>query len=76
MVARASVFRIGVGRFPRLRREVGVLAMPGARLDTTRWVESVCKVSPAAGVLQLLVPMVVGAIIDHRCVADGVTVTY
>jgi hypothetical protein len=53
-----------------------VLAMPDARLDTTRRVESVCDVPPGTGVLRLLVPgMVVGVIIDRRCVADGVTVT-
>jgi hypothetical protein len=53
-----------------------VLAMPDARLDTTRRVESVCEVPPGAGVLRVLVPgMGVGVIIDRCCVADGVTVT-
>jgi hypothetical protein len=53
-----------------------VLAMPDARLDITRRVESVFEVPPGAGVLRLLVPgMAVGVIIDHRCVADVVTVT-
>jgi hypothetical protein len=53
-----------------------VLAMPDARLDTTRRVESACEVPPGAGVLRLLVPgMAVGVIIDRRCVADGVRVT-
>jgi hypothetical protein len=76
MVTRASVLGIGVGRISRPRRGVGVLAMPDARLDTTRRVESVCEVPLGAGVLRLLVPgMVVGVIIDRRCVADGVTVT-
>jgi hypothetical protein len=76
MVARASGLGMGVARFSRPRRGVGVLAMPDARLDTTRRVESVCEVPPGAGVLRLLLPgMAVGVIIDRRCVADGVTVT-
>jgi len=53
-----------------------VLAMPDARLVTTRCIQSLCKVLPGAGVLRLLAPsMAVGVIIDRRCVADGVTVT-
>jgi hypothetical protein len=53
-----------------------VLAMPDARLDTTRRVESVCEVPPGAGVLRLLIRgMAVGVIINRCCVADGVTVT-
>ena len=76
MVARASGLGMGVGRFSRPLRGVGVLAMPDARLDTTRRVESVCEVPPGAGVLRLLVPgMAVGVFIDRRCVADGVEVT-
>jgi hypothetical protein len=76
MVTRASGFGMGVGRFSRLQRGVGVLAMPDARLDTTRHVESVCEVPPGAGVLRLLVPgIVVGVMIDEGCVADRVTVT-
>ena len=76
MVALASGFRMGVGRFSRPRRGVGVLAMPDARLDTTECIESVCEVPPGAGVLRLLVPgMAVVVIIDRLCVADGVTVT-
>jgi len=64
---------MGVGRFSRPLREVGVLAMPDAGLDTTRRIESVCEVPLGAGVLQLLVPGVgVGVSIDCRCVADGV----
>jgi hypothetical protein len=75
MIARASGFRMGVGRLSRLLRGVGVLAMPDARLDTTRRVESVCLVPLGAGVLRLLVPgMAVGVIIDCHCVADGVEV--
>jgi hypothetical protein len=74
MVARASGLGMVVGRFSRLRREVGVLAMSDARLNTTRCVESVCEVPSGAGVLRLLVSgMVVAVVIDHRCVADGVT---
>jgi hypothetical protein len=76
MIARASGFMMGVGRFSRLLRGLGVLAMPDAGLDTTRRVESVCMVPLGAGVLRLLVPGVaVGVIIDSRCVADGVEVT-
>jgi hypothetical protein len=67
---------MGVGRFSRPLRGVGVIAMPGAGLDTTRRVESVCMVSLGAGVLPLLVPGVaVGVIIDCRCVVDGVEVS-
>jgi hypothetical protein len=64
---------MGVGRFSRPPRRVGVLAMPDAGLDTMRPVESVCIVPLGAGVLRLLVPGVaVGVIIDRRCVVDGV----
>jgi len=73
MIARDSGLRMGVGRFSRLLRRVGVLAMPDAGLDTTRHVESDCMVLLGAGVLQLLVSSVaVGVIIDRRCVTDGV----
>jgi len=76
MIARASGFGMGVGRFSRSLRGVGVLAMPDAGLDTTRRVESVCMVLLGAGVLRLLVPGVaVGVIIDRRCVVDGVEAT-
>jgi hypothetical protein len=77
MIARASGFGMGVGRFSRPLRGVGVLAMPDSGLDTTRRVESVCVIPLGAGVLRLHVPgVVVGVIIDHRCVADGVEVTH
>ena len=47
-----------------------------AWLDTTRCVESICKVSLDAGILRLLVPgVVVGEFIDRQSVADGVEVT-
>ena len=76
MIARASGLGMGVGRFSRPLRGVGVLAMPDAGLDTTRCVESVCKVPPGAGVLRLLVTGVaVGVFIDRRSVADGVEAT-
>ena len=53
-----------------------MLAMPGARLDTTRRVESVCEVPPGAGVLRLLVTSVaVGVFIDRLSVPDGVEAT-
>jgi hypothetical protein len=51
MVTLASAFAMGVGRIWRPQRGVGVLAMPDARLDTTRLIESVCGVPPRAGVL-------------------------
>jgi len=76
MIARASGLGMGVGRFSRPLRGVGVLAMPDAGLDTTRRIESVCVIPLGPGVLRLLVPGVaVGVIIDRRCVADGVEVT-
>jgi hypothetical protein len=76
MIARASGLGMGVGRFSRPLRGVGVLAMPDAGLDTTRRVESVCKVPPGSGVLQLLVTGVaVGVFIDRHSVADGVEAT-
>ena len=72
MIARASTLWMGVGRFSRLLRGVGVRAMPNAGRDTTRCVE----VPPGAGVLRLLVTGVaVGVFIDRRCVVDGVEVT-
>jgi hypothetical protein len=75
MVGQPSELRMGVGRFPRPRRDGGKLAIPDARLDTMRRVESACEVPPGAGLLQLLIPgMAVGVIIDRHCVADGVTV--
>jgi hypothetical protein len=76
MIARASGFGMGVGRFSRPLRGVGVLAMPDAELDTTRRIEPVCMVPLGAGVLQLLVPGVaVGVSIDRHCVVDGVEAT-
>jgi hypothetical protein len=76
MIARASAFAMGVGRFSRPLRGIGVLAVPDAGLHTTRRVESVCVIPLRAGVLRLLVPgVVVGVIINRRCVAEGVEVT-
>jgi len=67
---------MGVGRFSRPLRGVGVQAMPDAELDTARRVESFCKVPPGAGVLRLLVTGVaVGVFIDCRSSADGVEAT-
>jgi hypothetical protein len=64
---------MGARRFSSPHRGVGVLAMPDARLDTMRRVESVGMVRLGAGELQLLLPcMPDGVIIDRRCVADGV----
>jgi hypothetical protein len=76
MVARTSGLGMGIGRFSRQRRGVGVLAMPDARLHAMRLFESVCEVPLGTGVLRLLVPgKAVGVIIDRRGVADGVAVT-
>jgi hypothetical protein len=75
MIARSSGFGIGVVRFSGPLRGVGVLAMPDARLDTTRRDESICMVPLRPGVLRLLVPGVaVGVIVERRCVADGLEV--
>jgi len=72
MIARASGSGMGVGRFSRPWRGVGVITMLDAGLDTTRRVE----VPPGAGVLRLLVSgMAVGVFVDRRCVVDGVEVT-
>jgi hypothetical protein len=51
MVVQASGLGMGVGRFSRLRRGVGVLAMLEVTLDTTRHIDSVCEVPLGAGVL-------------------------
>jgi len=73
MITRASGLGMGVGKFSRLLRGVGVIAMPNAGLDTTRHIE----IPPGAAVLRLLVTGVaVGVIIDRRCVADRVEVTH
>jgi hypothetical protein len=72
MIARASGLGMGVGRFSRPLRGVGVIPMPNAGLDTTQRV----AVPPGAGVPRLLVTgVVVGVFIDRRCVADGVEFT-
>ena len=55
---------MGVGRFSRLQRGVGVLAMLEAGLDTTRRVESICMIPLGAGVLRLLVPGMAVGVID------------
>jgi hypothetical protein len=76
MIVRVTGFGMGVGRFTRRLRGVGVLAMPDAGLDKMRRVESTCKVPRGAGVQWLLVPtMGIGQVIDRRSAADGVEVT-
>jgi len=71
MIARASLLGMGVGRFSRPLRGVGMIAMPDSGLDTTRPHE----LPLGAGVLLLYVPSVaVGVFIDRRCVADRVEV--
>jgi len=73
MIVRASGLGMGVGRFSRLLRGVGVLAMPDAGLNSTRRTGSVCEVLLGARVLRLLESgVVVGIIIVRHSVADGV----
>jgi len=67
---------MGVGKFSRPLRGVGVLAMPDACLDPTRHIGSVCEVPVGAGALRLLVPGVaVGVSIDRQCLADRLEAT-
>jgi len=76
MINRASRLRMGVGRSSRQLRGVGVQAMPDARLDTMRRVESACEVRLGAGVLRLLVPgAAVGVLTERQCIPAGVEVT-
>ena len=76
LIAWASGLGMGVGRFPRPLKGVGVEAILDATLDTTRRVLSACEVPLGAGVLRLCVPSVaVMVFIDPRCVTDGVEVT-
>jgi hypothetical protein len=76
MVVRASGFGIGVLRFSRPLRGVGVQAMLDGRLDTMQHIESVCEVLPSADVLQLLrAGMEVAVIIERHCVVDVVAIT-
>jgi hypothetical protein len=56
MITWVAGLRLGEERFSRPLGGVGVQAIPDAGLDTTRCVESVCKVPPCVSVLQLLVP--------------------
>jgi hypothetical protein len=64
---------MGVARFSRPRRGVGLGTLPDAGLETMRRVE----VLPGAGVLRLLVHGVaVGVFIDRRCVVGSVEVTH
>jgi len=72
MVAHASGLGMGVGRFSKPQKGVGVIAMLKAELDTTQHV----AVPPGAAVLPMLVTGVaLRVLIDRRCVADGVEVT-
>jgi len=72
MIVRASGLGMGVGRFSRPWRGVGVITMLDEVLDTTRRGE----VPLGAGVLRLLVSGVaVGVCVDRRCAADWVEVT-
>ena len=77
MIARASGLVMGVGRFSRPRKGVGVVTMPDAGLDTAGLETARCvEVTPDAGVLRLLVPGVaVGVFINRCCVVDRVELT-
>jgi hypothetical protein len=76
IIMQSSGLGMGVGRFTRLLRRVGVLAMLDVGLDTTRPAESVCKGALGAGVLQLVEPcMVVVVFVDRSCVGHRVGVT-
>jgi hypothetical protein len=77
MIVLPSGLGMGVGRFSRPLRGVGVLAMLDAGLDTTQSVESVCQVPTGASILQLLVPcLAIGVFIDLCRVADGLEATH
>jgi hypothetical protein len=71
MIAQGSASGMGVRRFSRPRRGVGVLAMPDAGLDTTQRIQSVCDVPAGSGVPS----MADGAFINRPCVGDLVEVT-
>jgi hypothetical protein len=71
MNALASGLGMGVGRFSRTQRGVGVITMRNAGLDTMRCVE----IPRGAGVLRLVVPGVPHRVfVDCRCEADRVEV--
>jgi hypothetical protein len=73
MIAWDCVLPMGVGRFSRPQRVVGVISMPDAELDTTQRGEA----PPGAGVLRLLVFSVAFRVFStHRCVEDNLDVTH
>jgi hypothetical protein len=72
MIAWAFGSEMGVGKFWRPLRRVGVLAMPKKGLNTMGCIESRCEIPPGAGEPRIAV----GVFIDHRCVADGVELTH
>jgi hypothetical protein len=72
LIALASGYGIGVGRFSRPQGAVGVLAMLGAGLDTMRRIKSVWKDPLGVSVLWLIVSgMAVGLFIDRQSVVHG-----
>lgn len=74
-IAWPTGFGMGVGRFSRLLRVVGVLTLWKAGRDKTGCIESTCEVPLATVVLWLLVPsMAVGVLIDRHNVAGQVEV--
>jgi hypothetical protein len=70
MIAWASGFVMGVGKFSRPPTAAGMLAMPDAGLDTTQRIQSVCDVPAGSGVPS----MADGAFINRPCVGDLVEV--
>jgi hypothetical protein len=55
-MVRVSGLETGVGRISRPLGGVGVQPMPDAGLDTTRCIESVCKVPLGAGEYDCMYP--------------------
>jgi len=66
MVEQASGLRMTLGRVSRPLRGVGLLAMPDGGLDISQHIESVCKVPPGTGVLQLVVPGIAVVGFNHH----------
>jgi hypothetical protein len=68
MIVRAPGVGMGVSRYPRPVREVGVLPMLDAGLDAPRRIKSVWIVPLRTGLLRLVVPgLGVGVMIDCCC---------
>jgi len=77
MIVWASGLRMGVGRFSRPLRAVGVLAMPDAGLVTTQHIGYLWENLPGADMQRLVVPSIAVAVfIENHCVPDRVEVTH